>query len=102
MTILSTVISAISALAGGFAGGWVVAYRLGAWRQKVDSDLATMRERLAHGGRAVDTIPVITTRVDLILEELRTIRREMGQDRKHFVTHEECNRRHGNVTARNH
>jgi hypothetical protein len=102
MTILSTVISAMSALAGGFAGGWVVAYRLGAWRQKVDSDLTTMRQRLAHGGRAVDTIPVITTRVDLILEELRTIRREMGRDRKHFVTHEECNRRHGNVTARNH
>ncbi len=102
MTILSSVISAVSALAGGFAGGWIVAYRLGAWRQKVDSDIASMRQRLAHGGRAVDTIPVITTRVELILEELRTIRREMRQDRKNFVTHEECNRRHGNVRTRNH
>ena len=97
MTLTSSIISAVSALAGGFAGGWVVAYRLGAWRQKVDSDIGSMQQRLAHGGRAVDTIPVITTRVDLILEELRTMRREMRQDRKHFVTHEECNRRHGDV-----
>jgi len=94
MTLWQTLTSAASALAGGFAGGWLVAFRLGRWRQHVEDKLRWVEESLARGGRAVDSIPVLRTRVDLILEELRTLRAEIRQDRGQFVTHEECDRRH--------
>ncbi len=94
MTWMQTAVSAASALCGGFIGGWVVAFRLGRWRQRMEDDLDHVRSRLNRGDRAVDNVPVIGTRVDLILEELRTIKSEMRHDRKQFVSHEECNRRH--------
>lgn len=91
---LQTVISALSALFGGFVGGWVVAFRLGRWRQRVEDHLESIESRLLKGNRAVDAVPVLSTRVDLILEEVRAIKSEMRQDRKQFVSHEECDRRH--------
>ncbi len=91
---LQTVISALSALFGGFVGGWVVAFRLGRWRQRVEDHLESIESRLLKGDRAIDSVPVLSTRVDLILEELRLIKAEMRQDRKQFVSHEECDRRH--------
>ena len=42
----------------------------------------------------MDGVPVLKARVDLILEELRIIKKEMRQDRHAFVSHEECDRRH--------
>ncbi len=96
---IQTVLSAASALAGGFVGGWVVAYRLGRWRQRVEDNLESIESRLQRGGRAVDCVPVLNARVDLILEELRTIKSEMRQDRKHCVSHEECDRRHQDANA---
>jgi len=97
-----TAVSAASALCGGFVGGWVVAFRLGLWRQRVEDHLESIEERLRRGDRAVDSVPVLGSRVELILEELRTIKADMRQDRKHFVTHEECNRRHLNAGQRSH
>ena len=94
MSWITTLTSALSALAGGFAGGWLVAFRLGSWRQRVEDHLASLESRLSHAGRAMETVPVLSTRLDLILEELRTIRAEMRQDRQQFVSHEECDRRH--------
>lgn len=91
---IQTAISATSALFGGFVGGWVVAFRLGRWRQRVEDHLESIEARLVRGNPAVDSVPVLETRVELILDELRTIRQEMRQDRSRFVSHEECNRRH--------
>lgn len=96
---IQTAISAASALAGGFVGGWVVAFRLGRWRQRVEDHLESIESRLLRGDTAVDTVPVLTARVELILEELRIIKAEMRQDRKHFVSHEECDRRHQDGSA---
>lgn len=87
-------ISALSALCGGFIGGWVVAFRLGRWRQRVEDHLESIESRLLKGDRLVDNVPVLSTRVELILEELRSLKVEMRQDRKCFVSHEECDRRH--------
>ena len=87
-------ISALSALCGGFIGGWVVAFRLGRWRQRVEDHLESIESRLLKGDRLVDNVPVLSTRVELILEELRSLKAEMRQDRKCFVSHEECDRRH--------
>ncbi len=92
----TTALSAMSALAGGFLGGFIVAHNLGRWRQRIEDHLDTIEGRLLRGGRAVDSVPVLNARVDLILEEVRTIKSELRSDRKHCVTHEECNRRHGN------
>ena len=97
MTLLQTLSSAVSALAGGFAGGWLVAFRLGGWRQKVEDKLLGLEDRLARGDGAVNNVPVLGARVELILEELRTLRAEIRHERKLFVTHEECDRRHQDV-----
>jgi hypothetical protein len=94
MTWLQTTMSAASALCGGFIGGWVVAFRLGRWRQRMEDKLNCIESRLRRNDGAVDSVPLIGVRVDLILEELRGIKTEMRQDREHFVSHEECNRRH--------
>ncbi len=99
MIWFQTAISAASALFGGFIGGWVVAFRLGRWRQRVEDHLECIEARLSKGDRAVDSVPVLSTRVDLILEELRSIRGDLRHDRQSFVTHEECDRRHGSVDA---
>lgn len=97
MIWIQVAISALSALFGGFLGGWVVAFRLGRWRQRVEDHLQSIEARLLRGDSAVDNVPVLSTRVDLILEELRAIKAEMRQDRKHYVSHEECDRRHHDV-----
>lgn len=97
MTWVSTLVSAASALLGGFVGGWLVAFRLGGWRQRVEDHLAGLDSRLDRDSRAMDTVPVLATRVELILEELRTMRAEMRRDREQFVSHEECDRRHQNA-----
>jgi len=94
MTVIQTIVSAVSALCGGFVGGCVVAFRLGRWRQQVEDHLALLKTRLNKGDRAVDSVPVLATRVDLVLDELRAIKTELRHDRRHFVSHEECNRRH--------
>lgn len=99
---VETAVSAGSALCGGFVGGWVVAFKLGLWRQRVEDHLASIEERLGRGDRAVDSVPILGTRVELILEELRAIKGEMRQDRKGFVSHEECNRRHHNAANGSH
>ncbi len=94
MIWFETAVSAVSALFGGFVGGWVVAFRLGRWRQRVEDHLESIEARLRKGGRTIDSVPVLQARLDLVLEELRSLKGELRGDRKRFVTHEECNRRH--------
>ena len=94
MTVFQTIVSAVSALGGGFVGGWLVAFRLGGWRQRVEDHLAALERRVARTDGSIESISVLTTRVELLIEELRTLRAEIRQDRQVFVTHEECDRRH--------
>lgn len=76
-------------------GGWVVAFRLGRWRQRVEDRLERIEARLADGDQSVDMVPVLNTRVEMVLEQLREIRKALSDARRQFVTHEECDRRHG-------
>ncbi len=99
MIWFQTVVSAVSALAGGFIGGWVVAFRMGRWRQRVEDHLESIEARLQKGEGVVGNVPVLSTRVDLILEEVRSIRADLRRDRGSFVTHEECDRRHDGTDA---
>ncbi len=87
-------LSALSALCGGFIGGWMVAFRLGRWRQRVEDHLESIEARLRRGDSAVGSVPVLGARVDLILEELRSLKAGLRRERQNFVTHEECDRRH--------
>ncbi len=96
---VETAISAASAVCGGFVGGCVVAFRLGGWRQQVEDRLAAAEERLAKGDEQVGSVPVLKTRLDIVIEELRAIKFELRQDRTQFVSHEECDRRHADVRA---
>lgn len=97
MTLTQTAVSAASALGGGFAGGMLVAFRLGRWRQRIEDRLDALERRALRSDAAVDSITILNTRMDLVLEELRTIRAEMRQDRRQFVTREECNRSHNDA-----
>jgi len=100
MSWLQPALSVFSALAGGFVGGWVVAFRLGRWRQRVEDHLESMSARLdARNGR-VDAVPVIEARLAAVLEEVRAIRKELREDRSRFITREECNRRHEHAQQR--
>ena len=78
---ITPVISALSALVGGFAGGWLVAYRMGRWRQAVEDRLGVVEERLQKGDPLVETVPLIRTRLDLVVEEIRAMRKEIREDR---------------------
>jgi len=100
MSWIQTIISVCSALCGGFVGGWVVAFRMGRWRQQVEDRLDFAEERLARGDPLVGAVPIIETRLDVVLREIRDLKRELREERKHFVSHEECDRRHGNGNER--
>jgi len=95
MSLLQALVSVLSAVVGGFVGGWTVAFRLGRWRQRVEDRLDAIDARLAEGDPHVGAVPVIQARLSLVLEELRSLRREMREDIKQLVTREECDRRHG-------
>ncbi len=94
MSWLQAMVTVVSAVLGGFVGGWVVAFRLGRWRQRVEDRLDGIDTRLAEGDRSVDAVPVIEARLGVVLEELRGLRREMREDRATFITQRECDARH--------
>jgi len=94
MSWFQVAVSVISAVTGGFVGGWVVAFRLGRWRQRVEDRLERIEGRLADGDRFVNMVPVVNTRMEMMLEELREIKKGLRDARTQFVTHEECDRRH--------
>jgi hypothetical protein len=94
MSWLQAVVSVVSAVTGGFVGGWVVAFRLGRWRQRVEDRLESIEGRLTDGDRFVSMVPVVNTRLEMMLEELREIKTALRDARRQFVTHEECDRRH--------
>jgi hypothetical protein len=95
MNWVQAAVSVASALAGGFVGGCVVAFRLGRWRQRVEDRLSGFQTRLRDGDRLLGIVPVINTRLEVVLEEIRSLKSAMREDRAHCVTHEECDRRHG-------
>jgi hypothetical protein len=96
---IQTAVSAASAVCGGFVGGCVVAFRLGSWRQEIEDRLRVAEDRLAKGDEHVGSVPVLKARLDIVIEELRAIKFELRQDRKQFVSHEECDRRHQDAHA---
>lgn len=95
MSWYEALVSVISAVAGGFMGGWVVAFRMGRWRQRVEDHLENIERRLASGDRTLYNVPIIDTRLEALVQELKALREERREDIRRFVTHEECDRRHG-------
>ena len=87
-------VSVLSAITGGFVGGWTVAFRLGRWRQFVEDRLAAAERRLENGDPHVGKVPVLEAKLDTVIEELRAIKVEMRGDRKEFVSRIECERTH--------
>jgi len=87
-------LSILSALIGGFMGGWVVAFRLGPWRAWVDGKLSEHDRRLEKGNPAVDRVPVLQERLDTLIDEFREFRKEIRADFGRIVSREEGDRRH--------
>ncbi len=94
MNWLHVLLSALGAVVGGFTGGWLVAYRMGRWRQKVEDRLDVHEARLQKGNPAVDAVPVLEARLDALLDEFRGLRKELRDDFAQIVTRTECDRRH--------
>jgi len=89
--LIRLIIGIAGAVIGGFAGGWMVAFRLGRWRSGIESRVRANEERLKRGDEPVGEVPVLRTRMEVLIEEVRDIKTMM---RDGFVTREECNRRH--------
>lgn len=87
--------TAVTSVLGGFIGGWFVAFRIGSWRGAFEARLAAAEERLKRGDTPVGQVPILASKVEIIIEELRSLRREMREDRAQLVDREECDRRHG-------
>ena len=87
--------STVSALAGGFIGGWIVAYRVGKWQAQIEQRVVTVEARLAKGDEPVGQVPVLIARVEMILSEIRDMKRQSREDMQRLVSREECDRRHG-------
>ena len=92
---LQIVISAFSALVGGFVGGWLVAFKMGAWQQRVNDQLDAHEARLDKGNGPVDLVPVLSVKFDTLVEDVKEIKQRLRDVLPELVTHEECDRRHG-------
>ncbi len=88
------VASALSGLAGGFVGGWTVAFRLGAWRQSVESRLEEHERSLENGKPRVRHVPILDTKLEAVLGEIRNVRAQLREDRDRFVTRDVCEEKH--------
>lgn len=112
-------LSVLSALVGGFVGGWTVAFRMGQWRQRIDSkieehgrqlDAGTERvrqvpllqarldsidRRLEDGDPHLGQVPVLAAKLDVVIDAINEVKGSVRMIAEHSVTHEECNRRHG-------
>ena len=94
MNWIQFVWTAVSAVAGGFIGGWAVAYRLGQWRESIEQRLRNAEKRLEKGDVPLDEVPVLRARLDIVIEELRDIKRQLREDLGRMVSRVECERRH--------
>jgi len=92
---LQIVISGLSALLGGVVGGWLVAFKIGAWQQRVNDRLDAHEARLQRGNPAVDQVPVMAAKFEALIEDVREIKDNLRDWMPRLVTKEECNRRHG-------
>lgn len=95
MNWLTIVVSSLSAVAGGFIGGWVVAYRIGRWRENVEGRLAAAEARLERGDPHVGKVPILRERLEVVIAGLEEIKRNMREGFKKFQTKEVCEERHG-------
>jgi hypothetical protein len=91
---VNIVIALLSSVAGGLIGGWTVAFRMGQWRQMVEQTLAEHDKRLDAGDDPIEKVPVIASRLDTVIEEIRDIKKSLREDIRLLVSREECDRRH--------
>ena len=92
---LQIVISGLSALLGGIIGGGLVAFKIGAWQQRVNDRLDAHEARLQKGNPAVDRVPIIDAKFEALVDDVREIKEQLRDWLPRMVTKEECDRRHG-------
>ena len=87
---------------GGFTGGWAVAWRMGAWRQKIEDRVQTLKarlqkheSRLEEGDETLGKVPVQNAQIHTLISEIQNLREDMKTVRRRYVTQRECDRRHG-------
>jgi len=88
-------ISGLSGLIGGIVGGWIMAFRIGSWRQRVEDRLDQHDARLANGTPRVRAIPVLETKLEVLLEEVRGLKAQLRESFSVFQTKETCEAKHG-------
>ena len=94
MSWLQAIVTVLSAVAGGFVGGCVVAFRIGRWRQRIEDRIAVAEERLAEGDDLVEQVPILVTRLDLLIKTVDEVKQTIRDVYGNVVTRRECNSRH--------
>lgn len=92
---VTVLFSLTSGIVGGLIGAVTVGWKVGRWQAQIEGRLKTAEERLEKGDDPIDQIPVITGRLDTVIEEIRDMRKQMREDMQRLVSREECDRRHG-------
>jgi len=92
-------LTVILSLVSGFTGGWVVAFRMGSWRQKIeswlsghDSELEQIRERLGSGKVKLDHVPTIQVKLDAMTDTIKEVKDELQYQRENYVHVRECHK----------
>ena len=92
---LQPAVMVLLSLMSGFLGGWVVAFRMGSWRQRVEDRLGVAEGRLEKGNPAVDKVPIVIERVDAVIKTIDEFKEAFRDFTARVVTRAECDRRHG-------
>ncbi len=96
---LQLVLSGLLSLASGFIGGWVVAYHLGGFREKVtswlnkhDEDIERINERLGSGKTKLDHVPTIQVKLEALMDTIKEVKDELQYQRENYVHVRECHK----------
>ena len=111
-TWIVVVLNFVSALLGGFIGGWIMAYSFGKWRGAVEERFSALHEwqtkidtRLERGDDRLIQVPVLEANlqetkrsVELLRDELKEgfaeVQHGFERGRQIFVTKDACDRQH--------
>ena len=85
----------MSGIVAGFVGGCTVAWRWGARMQRIEDRLNQHNGKLQDGTERIRAVPVLQTQLEVILSEIRDIKRELREAYKIFQTKDVCEAKHG-------
>ncbi len=98
MDWISMAVSFVCAVAGGCIAGFVVAFRMGEkWGTEIQglkSRVHMNEERLQKGDSRVGLVPILQERIDIIVQDVREIKKMIRDGFGRFQTKDMCEEKH--------